>query len=248
MYCPRCGHQTIADELRFCSFCGFKLGVVKAALVESEETSVAAQSNVQIIEPRQRDVNAGVILMFAGVLLASWIAGSEGLGRGRGQGAVALTIFYLTIMVLSRPITKGLLKLLSWQESDCVTANQKGVGFGATLMFLSTVMLSLTSLLMNGRMKATPLFVGIGLVFALLLLVGRHLMRGLQYLIQDVRVVSPHSLRSGEQTTRLEQASTAPGLLNEQRTLLLLLTPPRVTTAEIVAPSSITEHTTNLLD
>ena len=247
MYCPRCGHQSISDELRFCSFCGFKLGVVKAALVESEDTAVGTSSNVPIIQPRQRDVNAGVVLMFAGVLLASWFAGTNGLGRGRGEGAVVLTIFYLAIMVVSRPITRWILKLLSWQEGGNVTASQKGFGFGATLMFLSTVMFALTSLVMNGRMKSTPLFIGIGLAFALFLLVGRHLMRGLKYLIDDV-TVAPHSLKSGEQTTRLEHGSSAPALLNEQRTPVPLFATPRVTTAEIVAPGSITERTTNLLE
>lgn len=247
MYCPRCGHQSISDELRFCSFCGFKLGVVKAALVESEEISAVTSPNVQTIQPRQRDVNAGVILMFAGVLLASWFAGSNGLGWGRGEGAVVLILFYLTLMVLSRPITRAILKWLSWQEGSNVTASQKGLGFGATLMFLSTVMFALTSLLMNGRMKSTPLFVGIGLAFALFLLLGRHLMRGLNYLLQDVKVVVPNQLKTGDSTTRLEHGSVQ-GLLNEQRTPLPLFATPRVTTAEIVAPSSITEHTTNLLE
>jgi hypothetical protein len=248
MYCPRCGHQTISDELRFCSFCGFQLGVVKAALIESDETSTLASSNMQISQPRRRDVNAGVILMFAGVLLASWLAGSNGLGRGRGEGAVVLTIVYLAIIVLSQPITKAIRKLLSWQEGDNVRASQKGLGFGATLMFISTVIFALTSLLMNGRMKSTPLFLGIGLAFALFLLLGRHLMRGLKYLIDDVTVAAPHSLKSGDQTTRLEQGSTVPGLLSEQRTPVPLFATPRITTAEIITPPSITEHTTNLLE
>ena len=36
MYCPRCGHQPITNELRFCSYCGFKLGVVKASLADDD--------------------------------------------------------------------------------------------------------------------------------------------------------------------------------------------------------------------
>src|SRR5690348_15491506 len=129
MYCPRCGHQTISDELRFCSYCGLKLGVVKAAIVESEEASTA-ETTVMVRETRQRDINAGVILMFVGVLLSAFIAGTNGWGLGRDKGGLFLGVFYLGVMILSRPITKGILKLLSWQEGDNVSTNQKGMVFG----------------------------------------------------------------------------------------------------------------------
>ena len=57
MYCPRCGRQPISEELRFCSYCGFKLGLVKASLADSEEVQsdlVAARTLA-----RQRDINLG---------------------------------------------------------------------------------------------------------------------------------------------------------------------------------------------
>jgi len=82
MFCPRCGHQTISDDLRFCSYCGLKLGVVKASLAEYDDTPVTASSSPRL--PRQRDINIGVILMFAGAALASFVAGASGLGLGRG--------------------------------------------------------------------------------------------------------------------------------------------------------------------
>jgi hypothetical protein len=33
MYCPRCSQQQVTDDVRFCSRCGFQLGVVKELLV-----------------------------------------------------------------------------------------------------------------------------------------------------------------------------------------------------------------------
>jgi len=28
MHCPKCGQQQVSDEMRFCSRCGFALGIV----------------------------------------------------------------------------------------------------------------------------------------------------------------------------------------------------------------------------
>src|SRR5215510_16567150 len=53
MYCPRCGHQPVANELRFCSYCGFKLGVVKASLAEEEEANRSAAVNAQSVAMAQ---------------------------------------------------------------------------------------------------------------------------------------------------------------------------------------------------
>jgi hypothetical protein len=77
MYCPRCGHQPISDAIRFCSYCGFKLGVVKASLSDDDEIRVMEPSSTTPAPPpppsppRQRDINIGVTLMFIGALLAA---------------------------------------------------------------------------------------------------------------------------------------------------------------------------------
>ncbi|PWT90258.1 MAG: hypothetical protein C5B55_10015 [Blastocatellia bacterium] len=251
MYCPRCGHQTISDELRFCSYCGFKLGVVKAALAESEETPNTASSDTPALshQPRQRDINIGVILMFAGTLLASWVAGTTGLGRGRAPGAIVLGIFYLALTLLSGPITKGIHKLLSWEDDVSPSTSQKALGFGSALMFISTVILGMSSLLIYGRVKSTPTFIGVGLAFFLLLFVGRYLMRGLQNILKDEsKPAVSKSLGTENQAPRVTTGFDVPSLPAGQGAPVPLFGAHRVTTAEIVAPSSITEHTTSLLD
>ena len=117
MYCPRCGRQPITDELRFCSYCGFKLGVVKASLADEDEV-LTTEFTVQLTptQLRQRDINIGLILMFAGSLLAAFLAGRGGFGLGREGGAIVFLGVFSTLMLLSRPIIKGIYKLLSWEE------------------------------------------------------------------------------------------------------------------------------------
>jgi len=235
MYCPRCGRQPIADELRFCSYCGFKLGVVKASLADCDELAPGdlTEARTLLRQPRTREISIGVILMFAGSLFAALIADVA----GREAGALALAMFYSLTLLFSGPITKGVFKLFSWDEqAGNVSAARKGMGFGATLMFISTIAITIGSLMMFGRMKTEPFFIGLVLAFPLLLVVSRFLMRGLQYLVTEEATVSlPPAMRSQP----LQAAPDEP---------VSLFTAPRVQTAEIVSPGSITEHTTNLLN
>jgi len=234
MYCPRCGRQPIADELRFCSYCGLKLGVIKASLADCEETAVApAEARTLLREPRNREISIGVILMFAGTLLAILI----GRMAGREAAALALTMAYSLTLLFSGPITTAVSRLFSWDEQGAnLSAARKGMGFGATLMLLSTIAVTIGSLLMFGRMRTEPFFMGLFGAFALLLVVSRFLMRGLQYLVTDG---STASLVESTRGLPLQAAQDEP---------IPVFSSPRVQTAEIVSPGSITEHTTNLLN
>jgi hypothetical protein len=245
MYCPRCGRQPISEELRFCSYCGFKLGVVKAAVSDSEDVQPDALTAVRL--PRQRDINIGVIVMFADAVFVSFMAGVTGPGIGREAAAVVLAVMYALIVLFSRPITKAILNLLSWNQSPDAnfSASWRGMVFGATLMFMSTVVLAISSLLMLGRMRTPPFFIGLILSFGLLVVLGRYLMRGLQYLIADESRVS---IGHADQTSELPSGLANPALPAGHDTPISIFDSPRVTTAEIVSPSSVTEHTTNLLD
>lgn len=250
MYCPRCGHQTTSDELRFCSYCGFKLGVVRAALSDGEEVPLAVLSATRtaLPEPRQRDINVGVFLMFVATMFASFITDWPVLGLSRVTGAAILTILYLAILVLSGQITKGIHKLLSWEEPDAeLASSQRGVCFGATLMFISTIVIAMVSLFAFGRMKTTPFFVGLGFAFTFCLLLSQYLMRGLRYLFQgENRAALPQDIAN--QPLPLATVFDVQGLPAAKMPAVSLFGTQRVQTAEIVTPSSITEHTTNLLD
>jgi hypothetical protein len=72
MYCPRCGHQSNSDSLRFCSYCGFKLGVVKASLADEDELSGESFKNKVIKNPpRPREKKKGGIGYLARTVLAN---------------------------------------------------------------------------------------------------------------------------------------------------------------------------------
>ncbi len=116
-------------------------------------------------------------------------------------------------------------------------------GFGATGMFLSTFALALVSYYMFGRMKTNFFMVGLVAVFMLLLLIGRQFFRGLQYLVVDETAIS-----SADTKPAIGATFESPALTTGQGTPIPIFGAQRVTTSEIVAPSSITEHTTNLLD
>ena len=242
MYCPRCGHQPISDAIRFCSYCGFKLGVVKASLSDDEDVRATESPATQggPTAPRQRDINIGVVLMFLGALFAALIAG-RGFGLGREAGALVLVVCFSSIVLFSRPLMKLIHNLLSWEElpSHSFSVNQRAMTFGSILMFAGTILLAISSMLMYGRMRTPEFLLSLTVAFVVFLLTSKYLMRALRYLVADDVTHDPVSL--GE-------AASSPALPEGQSLPVSLFTPQRVTTAEILAPASITEHTTNLLE
>ena len=58
MFCPRCGHQQVSNEMRFCSRCGLSLGLV---------TDLVANSSNQL--KREKQELTGIALMMATVLM-----------------------------------------------------------------------------------------------------------------------------------------------------------------------------------
>jgi hypothetical protein len=250
MYCPRCGRQPNSDSLRFCSYCGFKLGVVKASLGDEDEASSVSSFTIQVInkELRQRDISIGVILMFSGALLATVLAGSGGLGLGREGGALILAISFASIILLSRPIRKIIYKLLSWEElpADCSSLSQRGLLFGSILMFTSTIVLAISSLLMFGRMRTPQLVFALIGAFVLLLFISKHLMRAVRYLVAGDEIFPQTDV--AHDPAAVSAAASGPALNGRQNVPVSLFTPQRVTTAEILSPASVTEQTTNLLE
>ena len=249
MYCPRCGHQPISDAIRFCSYCGLKLGVVKASLAD-DDVSAFDSFTIQVIpkELRQRDINIGVILMFAGALIAGVLAGRGGLGLGREGGAIILFAVFSSLLIFARPIIKLIYKLLSWEEppANAISLNQRGLWFGSILMFTSTIFLVITSLLMLGRMRTPEFFVGLMIAFALLLAFSKYLVKALRYLVAGDTSLSEKDL-AHDPGSLVTDASTH-ALTGGQDVPVSLFTSHRVTTAEILSPPSVTEQTTNLLE
>jgi hypothetical protein len=216
--------------------------VVKASLADDDDASENTFT-IQVInkELRQRDINIGVILMFAGALLATLVAGS---GVGREGGALILAISFASILLLSRPIIKTVYKLLSWEEppADSISLNQRGMLFGSILMFISTIVLAISSLLMLGRMRTPQLLFALIGAFVLFLVTSKHLMRAVRHL------VAGDAMTPQTDVAHLSATGFDPALTAGQNVPVSLFTAQRINTAEIRSPPSVTEQTTNLLE
>jgi hypothetical protein len=140
--------------------------------------------------------------------------------------------------------------LLSWEElpAQSFSVNQRSMTFGSILMFASTVFLAITSLLGFGRMRTPEFLLGLTVTFVLLLLTSKYLMRAVRFLVADADVAVLSRSEVAHDSVLPGDAVTTAALPAGQGVPVSLFTPQRVTTAEILAPASITEHTTNLLD
>ncbi len=71
MFCPTCGQQQVAENVRFCSRCGFLLTGVSEVIAHNG--LVPTQSNQTTGElkdsPRKRGVKQGAMLLLVGMLL-----------------------------------------------------------------------------------------------------------------------------------------------------------------------------------
>ena len=244
MYCPRCGHQPVSNELRFCSYCGFKLGVIKATLAEHDEEHAPTAPNAEPVNspPSHRNMNIGVITMFLGAALAILLSGRGAISRE--GGAILLTTFFAVTLLFSSHILKALYKLLSWGEPppDRLPTSRREVGFGAALMYLGTAVSAIMSFLIAGRTKTTALPVSVLVLFSVLLVSSPYLLRALRYLIRDESSGSTNFITTGG---RLFSERALPPA---QEFPMASLESARVTTSEIGLPvPSVTEQTTGLL-
>lgn len=70
MHCPRCGQQQPSDIVRFCSRCGFHLGVVAELLhTNGLMTNELVPGSERAVSPRRAGVTLAAKLLFAGVIL-----------------------------------------------------------------------------------------------------------------------------------------------------------------------------------
>ena len=74
MYCPQCGQLQATSEVRFCSRCGFPLGVIAEVLAQGGVMATrGAESRERKISPRQKGVRQGTMLMLSTMLVVPFI-------------------------------------------------------------------------------------------------------------------------------------------------------------------------------
>ena len=71
MFCPKCGQRQVADDVRFCSSCGFALNVVSDVLTGGGRLPWRPPdaATPQGLSPRQRGIRQGAMLMLSTVLV-----------------------------------------------------------------------------------------------------------------------------------------------------------------------------------
>jgi hypothetical protein len=102
MYCPRCSQQQASEEVRFCSRCGFQLGVVKELLTQTEAPAPAA---VEPLQParglRKRDVTVGALLMFVVALVVVLSPDTTPPPVREGQVVVLVALFIVLTLFIN---------------------------------------------------------------------------------------------------------------------------------------------------
>jgi len=71
MYCPKCSQPQIADEVRFCSRCGFLLtGISEVVKNEGIIPNAAKQKNKNVSTPRKKGFKQGLFALLLLILTA----------------------------------------------------------------------------------------------------------------------------------------------------------------------------------
>ena len=75
MFCPKCSQQQASDHMRFCSRCGFPLGVV-ANLIAHDGVLIEARENVEEVRltPRQKGVREGAWFLLVSLVVGFFIS------------------------------------------------------------------------------------------------------------------------------------------------------------------------------
>lgn len=242
MYCPKCGQQQTSEQVRFCSRCGFALDGVKACLADDVEAGAISA------HPRQRNINVGVMLMFLGALIVSWITFDNRIEPT--GGFLLLGAAFTSLLLFARPLMQAAYKLLSWEEPPPgqLSARRKEMSFGSMLMLAGTILAGFITSIAPPHIEDRVFFFSLITIFVLLLVASRHLMRAVQNLLTDEGTgqaviarsnVEPHLNLITEGDSALSNAQSAPVTVSGKQ---------RFTTGDLLPPPTITERTTNLLE
>jgi hypothetical protein len=70
MYCPKCGQQQVDGNVRFCSRCGFPLGIVTELLASGGTLPLSPTTGQPSgLSPRQKGVRQGALMMLSTMLI-----------------------------------------------------------------------------------------------------------------------------------------------------------------------------------
>ena len=228
MHCPNCGSLIESEEIRFCQRCGQTLTRVRAAM--SDEAMIVRGKEVS-----RAGLNLGVALMYAGMwpALLAVIASSS---------AIPIAFLMLSAALAAVILGSGpLLRIFQTEEvhQEVQRARRKEIAFGATLMYLGTIVATLVV-----AVAVPDWWIRIALIGAITAAFGG-LMVGSKTLYQAYRdLASNEPLQlDAERTTR--ELETVP--LDEKVIELRLEQGDEDSYVSSLTPQSVTEGTTRSL-
>lgn len=120
MYCPKCSQQQVSDDVRFCSRCGFQLGVVKELLVQNNIPAVNEEARlVPHRALRKREVAIGALLMLIVALLV--VFASPAIPPVRNSQVFFLLVLWLALLLFINfinPLLRAVNKLFLDEDSS----------------------------------------------------------------------------------------------------------------------------------
>ncbi len=108
MHCPRCGQQQVSDQTKFCSRCGFQLGLVGELLEHGgylPQLAELQKGKSGVMTRRNGVIFSLVWLVFWMMLIPAFFAA---LGANRIPGAFAAFGFFSSVILLI--VSLGLLR------------------------------------------------------------------------------------------------------------------------------------------
>jgi hypothetical protein len=109
MHCPRCGQQQISDQTKFCSRCGFQLGLVSELLMNGGFLPQLAElyKGKTTIFTRKNGLLFTVLWLIFWLMMLPAFFGAAGEGEAAGVSAIfgifsSMMLFIISLTVLKR--------------------------------------------------------------------------------------------------------------------------------------------------
>jgi hypothetical protein len=117
MYCPKCSHQAVSNNVRFCPGCGFRLDGVAELLANN---GVFAAGEEKPPKPRRSMVKRGALLGAMLMFIGSMVIVPIHTRGPDGKEASALIFFYwvalMTLIGVSGYLKRLITKIFSEEE------------------------------------------------------------------------------------------------------------------------------------
>ena len=231
MHCPKCGTQIESDDVRFCSRCGFTLAPVRAVMATEEG------GNTEFEVPAG-GVNIGIVLMLIGLIPA--ILGVLSSPRVIPGAFLYLCVVYIAILLGSGKLLRFFRPGGSPASDDMIRAKRKEIAFGSTLMFIGSLLATVT---VAALVPDTPPLIPMALVSLIFITFGALLLSsGWLYASFRELTSSGDSLPAARSAGELTTGGLATGDLGADEIAF-----PTRQLEFADKPPSLTEHTTRHL-